>query len=63
MFVLQVTFKSVELKRSQPTTFDHIDIKFIWGPHVDNKVYTLNKYHFQMLIYYKETIIGLRKNS
>ena len=56
---------------SQPTTFDHINIKYIWGPHVHctlygeptlmtyrdlQKVYTSNKYHFPIFIYYKETI-------
>ena len=23
-------------ERSQPTTFDHINIKYIWGPHVNH---------------------------
>ena len=61
---------------SQPTTCDHINIKYIWGPHVNHmgspckpygdpslithrdlqKVYTLNRYHFPIFNYYKETM-------
>ena len=54
---------------SQPTTFDHINIKYIWGPHGTRygdptsimyndlqEVYSLNIYNFSILIYYKETI-------
>ena len=54
---------------TQPTTFDHINIKYIWGPHGKpfgdptliiyrdlQKVYTLNKYNFPILIYFKETM-------
>ena len=54
---------------TQPTTFDHINIKYIWGPDGEPyghptlityrdlpKVYTLNKYNFPIFISYKETM-------
>ena len=54
---------------TQPTTSDHINIKYIRGPHGKPygdptlithkylpKVYTLNKYRFPIFIYYKETM-------
>ena len=54
---------------TKPTTFDHINIKCIWGPHGKpfkdptlmtyrdlQKVYILNKYNFFSFIYYKETM-------
>ena len=54
---------------SQPTTFEHINLKYIWSPHGKpygnpalitytdlQKVNTLNKYHFPIFIYYKETM-------
>ena len=30
------TNKTYYILKSQPTTFDHINIKYIWGPHVNN---------------------------
>ena len=54
---------------SQLTTCDQINIKYIWGPRVNHmgplvnntlrfakKVYSLNRYHFPIFIYYKETM-------
>ena len=56
-------------KPAQPTTFDHINTKYIWGPHSKpygdptlityrdlQKLYTLNKYNFPIFIYYTETM-------
>ena len=53
----------------QPTIFDHIYIKYIWGPHGKQygdptlityrelqKVNTLNKYNCPIFIYYKEIL-------
>ena len=54
---------------SQPTTSDHINMKYMWGAHGKphgnpmlithrdlQKVYALNKYHFSIFIYFKETL-------
>ena len=62
--------EKLQEKLSKPTTyFDHINIKYIWGPHDKpygnptlityrdlQKVYTVNKYNFPIFIYYKETM-------
>ena len=53
----------------KPTTSDHINMKYMWGPHGKQywdptlityrdlqKVYTLNKYNFSIFICYKETM-------
>ena len=55
--------------RTQPTTSDNINIKYIWDPHGKpygdptlitygnlQTVCTLNEYNFPIFIYYKETI-------
>ena len=62
MVIIMNTNNKFMRKQAQPTTFDHINIKYIWGPIVNHmgttckQVYTLNKYHFLIFIYYKETI-------
>ena len=65
----QSTVHMLSRKDTQPTRFVHINIKYIWGPHGKpygdptlityrdlQKVNTLNKYHFSIFFYYKETM-------
>ena len=66
---LTYTCSSNSPNQSESTTFDHINIKYIWGPHAKpygdptlitcrdlQKMFSLNKYHFHIFIYYKETM-------
>ena len=68
IFIFYCSIYIFHLTCTQPTTSDHINMKYIWGPrgkpygdhtlitHRDlQKVYTLNKYNFFIFIYYKKT--------